>query len=377
MPYRRIRPTTAEIDLDAVGYNFRQVRRLLEPTVKIIAVVKASAYGHGAIPIAREFETHGTDMLAVNTIEEGLELRESGIGAPILILSGTYEKGYRILRDANLTPVICRRHDLERLARLGPTRIHLKFDSGMGRLGFWPHEAEEIIALCKELKVIQVEGILSHLASADLPDKKEEVQAQISTFKKLKEHTSKLLPAQPIYHLDNSAGMLCHPESHFDAVRPGIVLYGALPNSGMRPPIDLRPAMRISTEIVHIKDIPRGHGVSYGARFVTRRPSRIAVLPIGYADGLNWNLYPGGRVLVKGRSAPLVGSICMDMCTIDITDLPEINQGEEVVLLGRQNGAEIRAEEIADRLNTISYEILCSFSYRVPRIHRRLTAKSL
>jgi alanine racemase len=373
MPSLQIRPTTAEIDLGALRHNLRAIRRVIGPGVGVCAVVKANAYGHGIVRVALELERDGVEFLGVNTTEEGLELREAGVSARILVMGGVFADAHRLVARERLTPIVCRRDDLEAFSRAAgdrPFPLHLKFDTGMGRLGFWPSEVDAVLAICAGFPNLRVEGVLTHLASAEMSGREEEVRAQLARFAGVREALTRNGQSPRYLHAANSAGLTRFPEARLSLVRPGLLLYGAVPSSELGVEIDLRPVMHVRTEVVHLRDVPEDHGISYGRRFVTGRPSRIATLPIGYADGIPRRFSPGGEVLVRGHRAPVVGAVCMDMLMVDVTDIPGVCRGDEVVLLGRQGAEELRAEDLAVQFETIPYEVFCAFTARVPRIYR-------
>jgi alanine racemase len=373
MPSLQIRPTSAVIDLGALRHNVRSMRRVAGPEVGICAVVKANAYGHGITRVALEFEREGVEFLGVNTTEEGLGLREAGVAAPILVMGGVFADEHALVIAERLTPVVCRRDDLVAFARAAGDQVvpvHLKFDTGMGRLGFWPHELEEIVALCQANAPLRVEGLMTHFASADDPEREGEVRRQLALFAQIRERAARAGLAPRWIHAANSAGLVRFPEARLSLVRPGLLLYGALPSPDLARGIDVRPVMRVRTEVVHLREVPAGHPISYGGRYVTPRPSRMATLPIGYADGIPRRFSPGGEVLTRGRRAPVRGSVCMDMLMVDVTDIPGVSLGDEVVLLGRQGMEELRAEDLARQVGTIPYEVFCAFTARVPRIYR-------
>ena len=381
-----IRPTEALVDLGAIAANYRLA-------VEIggrpgIAVVKADAYGHGAVEVSRALAAAGAPVLAVALVEEGLELREAGIGQPILVLGGTYGEEYELLIRHRLIPVIFTRQHLQALAeaaRAGGVRAaaHLKVDTGMGRIGLQPAELPEFVEAARRTPEVAVEGLCTHFASADLEDRAL-TERQVALFNQAAEAMARGgLPLRH-RHLANSAGTIEYPAARQDLTRSGIMLYGYLPFQPppARSPLAvavagrLRRALTWRTAVVHLKDVPPGTPISYGGRWVAQRPSRIATLPVGYADGYDRRLSgrPGfgkGEVLVRGRRAPVAGTVCMDMTMVDVTDVPGVAVGDEVVLLGAQGSEVIDADELAERCGTISYEVLCAVGARVPRRYQR------
>lgn len=356
------------IDLDALTHNFGEVRRLVGPEVRICGVVKAHAYGHGAVPIGRALDRAGAAALAVTSFDEARELRDAGVDSPILILSGIEPSLVPEAARLDLSPVVWDAAQLRTLAAEVPTGdrlgIHLKFDTGMRRLG-----ADDAVDLAEASRTgaISVEGTLSHLACADEPGHPS-VGAQLERFRAVL-RTIEAAGVRPgIRHLANSAGMLADPRTHLDMVRPGLLLYGCRPRGdggGLGDAVDLRPVMEFKTKILHVKDAPSGAGVGYGWTFETRRPSRLAVLPIGYGQGYPRALSNRAEVSVRGHRAPVVGTISMDHTTIDVTDVPDPRVGDEVVLWGGSSG--IDAGDLATSAGTISYELLTRVSRDIPR----------
>ncbi len=357
--------STIEIDLAALRYNFSQVRKLVGQTTAILGVVKSDAYGHGMVPVARELVNQDVEYLGVNTYREAVTLRQAGIKTPILLLLGVEEDELTDVIQNQLTPVLYR-GDIARAistaALAADTRIpvHLKIDTGMGRLGIPFVEAEKFFELVKSLDGIRVEGLLSHFASADEHDKSFSNQ-QLERFR------SALTQAESIglnfryTHIANSAGIIDLPDSYLQLVRPGLMLYGARPSQELHRPIPLKPVMAWKTRVLQLKEVTADSPIGYGCTYLTSRPSRIATLPIGYDDGYDRLLSNKGEVLVRNRRAPVVGRISMSLTTIDVTEIPEVQSDDEVVLLGRQGDEEITADEIAAKISTISYEIFCSF----------------
>jgi alanine racemase len=377
-----VRPTEAVVDLAAIVHNYGLAREVgARPAM---AVVKANAYGHGAVPVARALVQAGCPMLAVALVEEGLELREAGLAAPILVLGGAYGDRYELLVRHRLTPLVFRAEHvvaLDAAARqLGTSAAaHLKLDTGMGRIGVTPADLAEFVAAARAARAVRIEGVCTHFASADLVPR-EVTEQQVRTFD---EAASALVSEGfPIRfrHLANSAGTIEFPAARQDLTRPGIMLYGLLPfapgdelsTAAMVVGRALSPALTWKTAVTHVKTVPVGTNISYGGRWTAQRTSRIATLPVGYADGYSRRLSgrPGfgmGEVLVRGRRAPIAGTVCMDMTMVDVTDVPGADVGDEVVLLGAQGEQRVSADELAARAGTISYEVLCGISQRVPR----------
>jgi len=373
------RPTIAQIDLDALAFNFRQLQKRVPKRVKILAVVKADAYGHGALPISHKLERLGVEYLGVAIAEEGVELRKGGVKAPILVLGGIYGGDIEKILRFNLTPVVFHKETLKSISKVAQrikrkVRIHLKVDTGMGRLGvplpLWPNFLREITHLQK----VEVEGILSHFSMMNEDDF---TKHQWDQFLGAVKCAEELGIRCKYLHMASSAMLTTSSHYSGSLVRPGIMLYGAYPSPVLKSLIHLKPVMTLKTRIHFLKSVPSGFRISYGGTFVTRRESLIATLPIGYADGYSRTLSNRGEVLVHGKRVPVVGKVCMDFIMVDVTDIPKVSLGDEVVLIGSQGKEMITAEEIAGRINTISYEVFCSIGKRIPRIYKGSDAKRL
>jgi alanine racemase len=355
--------TTIEIDLAALRCNLSQVMNLVGQTAAVLGVVKSDAYGHGMIPVARELVHHGVDYLGVSTCREAVTLRRAGIKAPVLLFLGVENDELTEVIQHGLTPVVYRRDTAQAISAAAVEAnvqipVHLKIDTGMGRLGIPFGEAEKFFALIKTLDGIKVEGLLSHFASADQCDKSFS-NRQLELFRIVLLLGERLGLNFRYAHIANSAGIIDLPTSYFQLVRPGLMLYGATPSKELHHPIQLKPVMTVKTRVLQLKEVPVNSPIGYGCTFCTSRPSLIATLPIGYDDGYDRLLSNKGEVLVRNRRAPVVGRISMCLTTIDVTHIPDIRQDDEVVLLGRQGDEEITAEEIAAKIDTISYEIFC------------------
>jgi alanine racemase len=336
-----------------------------------MAVVKANAYGHGAVETTRTLIRHGVSRVAVVSVEEGIALRQAGIDAPIVVLGPLFREHIADLFAHQLTPVVS---DLVVLPLLGqaaaalpsPYPIHLKIDTGMGRLGLTQNELTGIIVAGRFPRSLQLEGLMTHLADIDGPTV-DTTEQQLMRFNEAMQTVKAGGFRVPLIHAANSGGAVRFPQAQFSLVRPGIMLYGyhTLP-SVVRAP-DLKPVLSLRTCIAQLRTVRTGDRVSYNGTFTARRASRIAVLPMGYADGLSRRLSNRGYVLVRGRRAPIVGLVCMDMVMVDVTDVPGADAGDEVVIIGRQGDEEITAQDIAEWTETISYEVLCSIGPRIPR----------
>jgi alanine racemase len=368
-----IRPTVAEIDLGAVQRNLTRFRERIGRSVAVFGVVKADAYGHGAVPVARALEPL-CSALAVSLVEEGLELRAAGIRAPIFVLGAYYNRHQDDVIAQRLTPVVYDMGDLERFGAVAARRgrridVHVKVDTGMSRLGVSVDELPRVLARFGDLPALRLAGLCTHLASADLPDATVTEQA-LDKFDVCMEQARQEGFADLAHHAANSAAAIRFPRARLSAVRPGLALFGAMPSHHVAV-ADLEPALRLSTRIMAIHDIAVGTPVSYGGQWRAARPSRVATLPLGYADG-----YPrhvrDAQVLVGGRRVPIVGAVCMDMLMIDVTDVPpaDAGLGASVTLIGRDGAEQITVDDLAGWAGTLNYEILCGISKRVPRIMR-------
>ena len=374
-----MRPTLADIDTSAFGRNIAAVAARLAPGTRLVTVMKANAYGHGAVELAKKCTPDLVAMIAVVMLEEALELRASGVTLPILVLGPLTEPQIRLAASNEIVVGIPGPEVLEaaaRVARDAPLSIHLKLDSGMGRMGCVESELPRVIEILKTVAGLRLQGIYTHYANAG--DDADPFTAQQSArFDTLLATLREAGVTAPVHHRANSAGTMLGSYQPGEYVRVGLSLYGAEPLD--RGTSRLEPVMRWRTAILRLKELPARHAVGYGMTFHTARPSRIATRPVGYADGYNRLLSSRGEVLIRGRRAPVVGRVSMDLVTVDVTDLPEATVGDEVVLLGRQGDDEITAEEIAAKIGTISYEVLCGVSARVPRVYRdggRVTIRS-
>ncbi|MBP3656764.1 MAG: alanine racemase [Clostridia bacterium] len=360
-----------EIDLSAIRHNVGVMRGQLAAGVKFLAVVKADAYGHGAVPVARAALEAGADMLAVAIPEEGIELRGAGIDAPILVLGGIDEAAAYAVAQAGLTQAVFDEARVRALAAAGracgsAAKVHLKLDTGMSRIGVrTPEEAQALVQLIDSLEGIELTGCFTHMATADEEDSAGTL-AQIARFESMCAAIAAVHPQPILRHAANTASIFCYPQAHADMVRGGIALYGYPPVPQAK---GLRPAMRWVTRGVYVKTIEPGERVSYGGLFEAHRPTRVMTVPVGYADGYRRAITGKGCVLVRGRRAPILGRVCMDQIMVDVTDIPGAQAGDEVVLLGVQGAESIDADEMAAWIGTISYEVICSPSPRVPRVY--------
>ena len=362
-----LRPTRAEIDLAALGHNLHTLQELVAPA-KVLAVVKADAYGHGVVPVARRLAAQGVFAFGVALAEEALELREAGIQNEVLILNGAYGNAHREIVEARLTPVVYEREHLVRFAKAAPDQpvdVHLKIDTGMSRLGvpFW--ELSSFLDAIAQQSNLRVSGVMTHLARAD--DDREKTEAQLARFRDGVAMVRAFGHRPVTLHAANSAACFRHPESHFDMVRPGLALFGypgaAISDHG------LRPVLRFRTEVLSLRTIRAGDTVGYSDSFVAQRDTRVATIPVGYGDGVHRARSGRGEVLIRGARCPLIGKVAMDLSAVDVTDHPNTELHDEVVLLGLQGEERITAAEIALWSNTLIYEVLTNVSRRVPRFY--------
>jgi len=385
------RATFAEINLDSFRHNLHSIKSLIGPDVGTMAIIKADAYGHGAIQCARAATKEQVNYIGVGIIQEAIELRENGITSPILILGGIYPNEIEDLIKYNLSTSLSSSVIASAISKKAEQAnksvgVHIKIDTGMGRLGIQPEDFLSLlnnVITCKNLKI---DGLFTHFSSADEEDP-ETTHHQISIFlnvlKKLRTTNFSKMNNESnhiLFHSANTAGLLRFPESRFDLVRPGISLFGSFPSPTVASVFDsltnenkatkLRPVMNWKTKIIQIQTLRKGVPISYGGRYVTKNDrTLIATIPVGYADGLSRQLSNNMELLVKETRVKQVGTICMDMCLIDVTSLPDVKMGDEVVIFGSQGNGQIKVEELATKADTIPYEILCGVGKRVPRIY--------
>ncbi|NLW88104.1 MAG: alanine racemase [Clostridiaceae bacterium] len=371
----------AEIDMDALAHNIREIRRITSPESEIAAVVKADAYGHGAIAVSRLLLDNGASRLAVSMVDEAIELRRSGILAPILILGHTDPRRIPEVIEAGFEQTVFSTDFARELSGVASEKkktvsIHIKIDTGMNRVGFLPtQESFEDIVRISNMPGIRIEGVYSHFAVADTRDDAY-TRSQFSKFRSALETLEKRGVSVPVRHICNSAGLIRFSDMHMDMVRAGLVIYGMLPKDcpAAFTEIELRPAMTLKSSIIQIKTLEAGNTVSYGRRFETQKKTVIATIPIGYADGYSRKLSNRSCALVHGVRVPVVGTVCMDMCMLDITELGDtVRVGDEAVLFGTQRFGEkethLSVDEIADLSDTVNYEITCLVGKRVPRAY--------
>lgn len=365
------RLTYAEINLKNFQYNFSQVKKLVGPEVKIMSIVKAIAYGHGAVEIARNAEETGASYFGVVCLYEARQLRQNGIKLPILILNYTDTDSLNDCLDLDITLNIMHENILKSLDKLAgkknkKAKIHVKIDSGMHRLGLMPDEALKFIPKIENYKNIILEGIFTHFATSDEADL-DFTYEQLKTFKKVINTLAERKIRPRFIHAANSAAILRFPESYFNMVRPGIIQYGMLPSGDFKPPFTPKPVMSLKSRIVQIRKIGKGETVGYGRTFTAKKETLVGAIPVGYADGFRRSPNNWGQVLVKGKFAPLLGRVSMDQSSIDLTGIPDVKVGDEVVLIGTQGKNRITAESAAKTIGTINYEVTSAIASRVSR----------
>ena len=365
----------AKVYLNAIRHNILEIKKKLNDKTKLMVIVKADAYGHGAVPIAKALDKIGIDAYGVATIEEAIELRDAGIDKPILILGYTPREQYEMVVKYDIIQTVFQYDMAKALSDVGKAwgktvKIHVKIDTGMNRIGF--PDTEESISIIKgisQLENISIEGIFSHFACAD-ESEKTSTNIQLDRFLRFYDILRRNKIEIPIRHISNSAGMIDIPEANLEMVRVGISIYGVYPsewvdNSGIR----LIPAMELKSHVIYIKEVEAGVGVSYGSTYKTKRKTKIATISLGYADGYSRNLSNCGRVIIRGQYAPIIGKICMDQFMVDVTDIKDVVQGDEVTLMGRDGDAYISIEELAELSHSFPYELLCTVGKRVPRVY--------
>lgn len=366
----------AEIDLDAMTYNLEHIKKNLAPGTQVIAVLKADAYGHGAVPLAKRIQKDPEIWgIAVATVEEGEELRNAGITKPILILGYTYQEDYQKIAALDFRPAVFKLSMAKELSKAameaGKTlKIHIKIDTGMTRIGYRDvkKDVPEILEISK-LPGLETEGIFTHFARADEADK----APALNQYQKFQEFIKALEQNGlhiPMKHCSNSAGIIRMREANLDAVRAGIILYGLYPSQEVeREPVPLKPLMSLRSHIAYIKTVEPGTEISYGGIFTTVRDTRVATIPVGYADGYPRGLSNKGSVLIRGKRAPILGRVCMDQFMVDVTDIPEAEELDQVTLLGKDGEDCITMEELGELSGRFNYEFACCISKRVPRVY--------
>lgn len=361
--------TWVEINLSNLDYNLKQIRNLISSKVKVLATVKANAYGHGIVKISKFLENK-VDILGVASLDEAMRLKKEKIKTPILILGNTLIRGLERIVNYDLIATITQKKTAFILNKLAEkkrkkVKVHLKIDTGMGRIGFWHASAIEEIKSISKLKHIEIEGLFTHLSSAEKD--KRFTRKQLKRFNTLIDKIKKEHISIPFYHAANSMAILHHKESHFNLVRPGLILYGVYPDLKSKRLLDIKPVLSLKAKIVYLKEVEAGRSISYGRKYITKRKSKIATLAIGYADGYTHLLTNKARVLIKGNYARVVGKICMDQTMADVSRIKGVKIGDEATLIGKDKNRIITVEELAKLVGTIPYEILCWISERVKR----------
>lgn len=366
------RSTWAEIDLKAIEYNYRQVRKHVGKGINIMAVVKANAYGHGTVEVSNALERSGVDYLGVATTDEAVRLRDHGIECPVLVLGSVLPVEVGVAVEKDITLSICDEELFDVIrkesARGGKLKVHIKIDTGMGRVGIWHEEALSLVKKVSAESGMILEGIYTHFSSAGRDDFF--TTYQIEAFEKLLSSIEKNWIKIPLRHAANSIATVDFHRAHLNLVRPGLVIYGMYPKHTFPRIIKLKPALELKTRVVFIKDTPPGRSISYGRTFITHKHTKIATLPIGYADGYGRKLSNKAEVLIRGRRARVVGKITMDQTMVDVGHINGVKMGDEVVLIGKQGREEIRAENLARMAESIAYEVVCGISNRVPRVYK-------
>lgn len=367
------RPTWVEIDLSALRHNLLAIKKMAGPGVKIMGIIKADAYGHGDYEVGRVLLNHGVEMLGIAILEEGIQLRDKGIQAPLLLLGGLFEDQIDAVIQYNVIPAV---YDLK-LARVLSKRahelhktvqVHVYVDTGMGSIGVRYDKAVEFVKSLHDIKNIFIEGIYTHCSSSD---EKESAYTnlQIRRFRDILTTLDAIKVGIPLRHMANSGAIIGYPDAYFTMVRPGLSLYGLYPSEEVSRNIGIRPVMSFKTRVIHIKDMQPGDEVGYSRTYKITKPTRVATLPFGYNDGYNRLLSSHGKVIIRGVMAPIIGRVCMDQCFVDVSHINEVCVGDEVVVYGSQGQETISIESIAKELHTIPYEVTCSVSKRVPRIY--------
>jgi len=374
--------TYYEIDRTAIATNIQNIRQHVGHDVLLCPVVKANAYGHGAVEVAKTVLKSGADRVAVNRVGEGVVLRQAGVTSPILVLGYTFQDDIESIIEYDLIPTITELEIARELANRVPKThsIHVKVDTGMGRLGVLPHEAIAFIQQLALIPTLDVEGLFTHFSVADSQSSDDiaYTRQQFKTFETIVAQLDTLNIHIPIKHAANSAATMYYPETHLDMVRPGIIVYGLRPDRDVQPQFPLYPALMIKTHVGRVRELPSGSSISYGRTYITPTPTTVALIPIGYGDGYHRLLSNRAAVLIHGQRAPIVGRVCMDQFVVDISHIEGVKVDDEVVLLGKQRDAEITADELAEWAETINYEVTTSLLNRAPRIyHASRKSKSI
>ncbi|MBC8180609.1 alanine racemase [candidate division KSB1 bacterium] len=365
-----MRPTFAEIDLSAIAFNIKGIKKRVHPA-QVMAVVKADGYGHGAIQVARVAIENGASYLGVALVEEGIQLRQQGIQEPILVFGGAFEEQLKSFFDYNLEITVYKEDTANKLAEIAhelqkPIDVHIKVDTGMGRVGIPYEKSVSFIEFVNNLEGVSLKGLYTHFATSDEKDK-QYANLQLDRFMIIISQLEKKSIHVPLKHAANSGAILDLPETYLDMVRPGVMMYGFYPSVETTESVAIKAAMTFKSRVSYIKQVPDNTSVSYGRKFITSRPTRLATLPVGYADGYNRLLSNKGIVTIRGNKFPVIGRVCMDLIVVDLGDDKTIQEGDEVILFGREEDNAFTVKEICNMLNTIPYEVTCWVSKRVPR----------
>ena len=374
MIVKNLRPVWAEINLDNISDNVKEVRRISKSKY-LIAVLKANAYGFGAVDVSKTVLENGADIIAVAVLDEAIELRKANVKCPIMLFGYTPPESFEDLINYDVEQPVYSLDFAKKLSKTAKSmkktaKIHIAVDTGMGRIGFLPEDKsiEEIYKISK-LPNIKILGLFSHFSCADQVDKTY-ARLQMDRYKWFYEKIKEKNIDIGIRHIANSAAIMDMPESHFEAVRAGMILYGFYPYKEVdKKDVILKPAMNLKARVVNVKTMPKGSPIGYGGKFITQRESVIATLPLGYVDGYTRRLFGKSKVIIRGKYAPVVGNICMDQCMVDVTDVPGVKIGDEVTVIGEEGKLKFTAEDIADITGTESIEITCSIGRRVPRVY--------
>ncbi len=367
------KPNWVEIDLDAIAHNCREVKKWIGEKTELAAVIKGNAYGHGIVMVAKTALENGATRFAAARVDEGIVVRKAGIEAPIFVLGYVSAEEMETAVKWRITPPIMHWHTAKAVSDISSaqglvTPVHVKVDTGMGRFGLLPDEVVDFVKLLIELPGIVLEGLYTQFAVADEADKTYTYK-QWDVYKQVLKALEEAGIQIPIRHVCNSAGTLNFPEMHLEMVRCGTAIYGHYPSPVTDQSVPLRPAMTLKSRVGRIRTLSPDSSISYGRTYTTSRPTTVALVPIGFGDGFSRKLSNKGSVLIRGKRVPIVGRVCMDQCIVDVSGIPEVQQDDEVVLFGRQNGAEITAEEIASLMDSINYVVLKAVTARVPRVY--------
>ncbi|HOT92614.1 MAG TPA: alanine racemase [Anaerolineae bacterium] len=363
--------TWAEIDLDAIAHNVRAIKDFVGPNTEIIASVKANAYGHGLLPIARTALEAGASRLAIHRVQVAVILRESGITAPILIMGHVPPSGVDLILRNHITPTLTNRETAQLISARAeePVPVHIKIDTGMSRYGLDAEKVVDFVRYVASLPNLRVEGLFTHFATADEPDLTH-ARRQLERFQAILDELARIGYPIAVPHICNSAGLVRFPEAHMAAVRPGLLIYGMAPSPASTPPFPIKRALTLKTTVINVRDLAPGTAISYGRTFIAQKPIRVALIPLGYGDGYPRQASNRGAVLIRGQRAPICGRICMDQMVVEVTDIPGVCVGDEAVAIGPQGDDEITAEEVATWSDSINYEVVTGLLPQVVRIYK-------